>query len=180
MTVNGGKSTTSLHPLRPLTADEVLKARNIVVEEQGGEGIVFAFRSVSIEEPGKADLVEILVAEHGGTATTANPPRLVNLIYDVINQGVFTLTETVVDVGAGRVHSTTTFPEHCQTSYTAEEFKLFQDACVSSETFKDALNEFTLPDNFEITIDPWPYGNSPTRSSFESSLSIFVSFFFPC
>ena len=159
MTVNGEKSTTSLHPLRPLTADEVFQARNIVVEEQGGEGIVFAFRSVSIEEPGKADLVEILVAEHGGPSTKASPPRLVNLIYDVIKEGVFTLTETVVDVGTGKVHSTATFPEHCQTSYTADEFKLFQDACVSSEMFKDALNEFTLPENFEITIDPWPYGN---------------------
>ena len=159
MTVNGETRPTPLHPLRPLTADELLSARNIVVEKQGGEGIVFSFRSIYIDEPKKADLVEILVAEHGGPSTTVKPPRLVKLLYDVIKHGVFTLTETIVDVGSGELLSTKTFPAHCQTSYIPEEFELFYDACVSSQMFKDALEEFTLPENFEITIDPWPYGN---------------------
>lgn len=158
MTVNGGVRPASLHPLRPLTADELLSARNIVVEAQGGEGIIFSFRSIYIEEPKRADLLEVLAAEHGGPPTTVDPPRLVKLLYDVIKHGVFTLTETIVDVGVGKVRSTKTFPAHCQTSYTPEEFALFYDACVSSEMFKDALAEFTLPENFEVTIDPWPYG----------------------
>ncbi|KAK7756667.1 hypothetical protein SLS62_001505 [Diatrype stigma] len=138
-----------------------MTARNIVVEKQGGEGIVFSFRSIYVEEPKREDLVQVLAAEHGGPTTTVDPPRLVKLLYDTIKQDTFTLTEAVVDVEAGELHSTKAFPQYCQTSYMSEEFSLFYDACVSSAMFKEALEEFELPDNFEITIDPWPYGNRP-------------------
>ena len=32
------------------------------------------------------------------------------------------------------------------------------DICQASEVFKEALAEFTLPEGFDYTIDPWPYG----------------------
>ena len=35
---------------------------------------------------------------------------------------------------------------------------MFQDACVSSELFQHAMSEFALPQGFNVTIDPWPYG----------------------
>jgi primary-amine oxidase len=35
---------------------------------------------------------------------------------------------------------------------------VFQDACVASPIFKEAMAEFELPKNFVVTIDPWPYG----------------------
>lgn len=35
---------------------------------------------------------------------------------------------------------------------------MFQDICVESQLFKDAMSEFTLPEGFTVTIDPWPYG----------------------
>ncbi|EMR67847.1 putative copper amine oxidase protein [Eutypa lata UCREL1] len=163
MTVNGGGlKSISRHPLRPLTADELLKARNVVVEKQGGEGVVFAFRSIYIEEPKRTDLIQVLIAEHGGPSTTVEPPRLVKLIYDVIKQDTFTLTETVVDVEASEIRNTKAFPRHCQTSYMTEEFSLFYDACVSSDMFKEALEEFIIPENFKITIDPWPYDRLAT------------------
>lgn len=38
------------------------------------------------------------------------------------------------------------------------EFALFQDACVASELFTDAMSEFFLPEGFTVAIDPWPYG----------------------
>ncbi len=120
---------------------------------------MFAFRSIYLEEPKKADMVQILTEEHGESSTTVNPPRLVKLVYDLVEQGRFTLTKTVVDVGAGEIVSSKTFPGQCQTSYTTEEFSLFYDTCVSSDMFKAALEEFILPENFKITIDPWPYGN---------------------
>jgi primary-amine oxidase len=36
---------------------------------------------------------------------------------------------------------------------------LFQDACVESPLFKDAMAEFVLPEGFSVSIDPWPYGS---------------------
>lgn len=38
------------------------------------------------------------------------------------------------------------------------ELNALQDACMSSQLFKDAMSEFTLPEGFDVTIDPWPYG----------------------
>lgn len=39
-----------------------------------------------------------------------------------------------------------------------EEFRVFQDACIASPLFKEAIAKFKLPEGFNITIDPWPYG----------------------
>jgi primary-amine oxidase len=44
------------------------------------------------------------------------------------------------------------------TNLRSGEFAQFQDACVASDMFKDAMSEFTLPEGFKVTIDPWPYG----------------------
>ena len=32
------------------------------------------------------------------------------------------------------------------------------ESCKSSDLFKQAVSDFTLPDGFEIVIEPWPYG----------------------
>ncbi|OTB02854.1 hypothetical protein M426DRAFT_322279 [Hypoxylon sp. CI-4A] len=147
------------HPLRPLSPDELSKARDIVVKEQSGDGAVLWFRSALFDEPKKADLTQFLIAEHEGRVPEFTPPRQVKLLYDVIKDGkIPQLTETIVDVDAGTIQSTKAFETRCQTSYTALEFSMFHDACISSELFKSALEEFTLPENFTITIDPWPYG----------------------
>jgi primary-amine oxidase len=39
-----------------------------------------------------------------------------------------------------------------------DEFRAFQDACVQSQLWNDAIAKFNLPEGFEISIDPWPYG----------------------
>ncbi|KAF2969765.1 hypothetical protein GQX73_g3854 [Xylaria multiplex] len=146
------------HPLRPLTEDELLLARNLVVEKQGGEGVVLFFRSIYLDEPKKDDLVQFLIAEHAGQSPTTAPPRQVTVLFDRVKDGAPQLTEAVVDVGAGEIARVRTFPAYCQTSYTAAEFGVFHDICVASEMFKEALEEFSLPEGYVVTIDPWPYG----------------------
>ncbi|KAI0532470.1 copper amine oxidase [Xylaria digitata] len=146
------------HPLRPLTEGELLLARNLVVEKQGGEGVVLFFRSIYVDEPKKDDLVQFLIAEHAGQSPTAVPPRQVTVLFDRVKDGAPQLTEAIVDVGAGEITRVRTFPAYCQTSYTAAEFGVFHDICVASEMFKEALEEFSLPEGYVVTIDPWPYG----------------------
>jgi hypothetical protein len=36
-----------------------------------------------------------------------------------------------------------------------EEFRVFQDACVTSPLYKEAIAQFDLPEGFEVIIDPW-------------------------
>ncbi|KAI1162929.1 copper amine oxidase 1 [Nemania serpens] len=148
----------SPHPLRPLSDEELVRARELVVEKYGGEGAVLFFRSIYVDEPKREELVPFLIAEHAGEAPTTTPPRKVRVLFDRVKDGAPQLSEAVVDVEAGKVHSSKTFPAYCQTSYTAAEFGLFYDICVASDIFKKALEEFALPEGFAITIDPWPYG----------------------
>ncbi|KAI0125322.1 copper amine oxidase [Xylariales sp. AK1849] len=154
---------TRPHPLQPLSNVEILQARDIILEKHGDDAHLF-FRSVYLEEPARADLARFLIAEHGEHETAeaaleASFPRLVKSIYDVIKgPGVHQLTDTIVDIHSGKIVHDEEHPPNCQSFYTMPEFAAFQDACVSSDMFKEALREFELPSNFTITIDPWPYG----------------------
>ncbi|KAI0384394.1 copper amine oxidase 1 [Hypomontagnella monticulosa] len=150
--------STLPHPLRPLSPAELSKARDIVVKAQGGDGIGLFFRSALVDEPKKEELTSFLAAEHEGRVPDVVPPRQVKLLYDVIKDGKAQLTETVIDVDAGIIRDTKAFESRCQTSYTAQEFGMFQDICMATDMFKSALEEFILPENFAVTIDPWPYG----------------------
>lgn len=38
------------------------------------------------------------------------------------------------------------------------EFDVLVKACSTSKLFQDAIAEFDLPENFEVVIEPWPYG----------------------
>ncbi|KAI1436945.1 copper amine oxidase 1 [Xylaria sp. CBS 124048] len=146
------------HPLRPLTAEELTCARDVVIEKSGGDGVYFFFRSIYPDEPTREELARYLEAEHAGQAPQTTPPRQVKVLFDRVKDGVAQLTESVVDVEAREIRRNRTFPAYSQTSYTAAEFAMFHDACVASEMFQTAMKEFTLPQNFTITIDPWPYG----------------------
>ncbi|KAI1864653.1 hypothetical protein JX265_008377 [Neoarthrinium moseri] len=157
---NGNKRT---HPLQPLSDVEISRAREILLQEHGDDAQLF-FRSTHLEEPARADLVRFLVAEHGDHETAeaaleASLPRLVRCSYDVIRATKdHQLTDTVVDLHSGTVFRKTEHPAASQSGYTMPEFAAFQDVCVSSDMFKEALEEFDIPPNFTISIDPWPYG----------------------
>jgi len=40
----------------------------------------------------------------------------------------------------------------------SDEFDVLVEVCQQSKLFQDALKEFTLPEGFEVVIEPWPYG----------------------
>ncbi|KAI1334678.1 copper amine oxidase 1 [Xylariaceae sp. FL0016] len=151
-------TTMPPHPLRPLSEDEVEKARSIVIETQGGDGVAFFFRNAWVNEPAKSKLIQFLAAEHAGQSPSVIPPREITVLYDTIRDNNFSLAEAVVNINTAKVESNRTFPPHCQTSYTPQEFAVFQDVCVASDMWKEAVEEFSLPKNFVVTIDPWPYG----------------------
>lgn len=42
----------------------------------------------------------------------------------------------------------------------------FQDACLESQLWKDAISEFVIPEGFTICIEPWPYGPPDDHEEF--------------
>ncbi|KAK7433211.1 hypothetical protein QQZ08_000146 [Neonectria magnoliae] len=147
------------HPLAQLSRGEFLKARDVIVKLHGAEASLF-FRSIYLNEPKRADVVAFLEVEHAGTLSdaTERPPRQALVEYDFITTDDHTYTRTVVDVVSGDVVSNEAVGRSSQPYFTVPEFSLFQDACVGSDLFREAMSEFTLPEGFKVTIDPWPYG----------------------
>jgi len=87
------------HPLAPLTIDETNIARDVV--RACHPDTVIDFRSISLQEPVKADLVRFLDDEHSGriSSTTHRPARQAKVDYDVIDKDKAPkYMESVVDI----------------------------------------------------------------------------------
>ncbi|TWU72970.1 hypothetical protein ED733_003858 [Metarhizium rileyi] len=151
------------HPLAQLSADEFTKARDVVIQQHGGSQTVY-FRQISLEEPAKQSLIPYLEAEHAGRLTpdTPRPARQAHVEYDLIKAERHEAVRAVVDLDEEKVVKSDTAPSHSHPYFTIDEFSQFFDHCVASDMFQEAMSEFSLPEGFEITIDPWPYGPSDT------------------
>ncbi|EKJ76476.1 hypothetical protein NXS19_013686 [Fusarium pseudograminearum] len=151
---------SKLHPLAQLSRDEFVLARNCVLKHHGPETSLF-FRSIQLQEPKKDDLVPFLIAEHDGSLdeTTPRPARCAEVEYDMITD-TREYTRTIVNVDKAEVVSKAILEQHAHPNIAMVEVETFQDACVESQLFKDAMSEFTLPEGFAVCIDPWPYGGT--------------------
>lgn len=88
------------HPLAPLNINETHVARDVVLASH--EKSILDFRSLSLLEPIKAELLPFLELENAGqlTAETPRPARLAIVTYDVIGiDKVAAYYESTVDVG---------------------------------------------------------------------------------
>ncbi|GKU14452.1 unnamed protein product [Fusarium langsethiae] len=148
------------HPLAQLSQDEFVRARNCILKHHGSESSLF-FRSIQLHEPKKDDLLPFLIAEHNGSLdeTTPRPARCAEVEYDIIAD-TREYTRTIVDVDKREVISKAVLEQHAHPNIAIVEVETFQDACVESQLFKDAMSEFTLPEGFAVCIDPWPYGGT--------------------
>ncbi|KJK85431.1 Copper amine oxidase [Metarhizium anisopliae BRIP 53284] len=149
------------HPLTQLSADEFTKARDIIVKQYGSSQSLY-FRQINLEEPSKESIIPYLEAEHAGslTADTPRPARQAHVEYDLIKVDRHDLVRAVVDLDAAKVVRSDTASPNSYPYFTTDEFTQFFDHCMASEMFKEAMTEFVLPEGFELSIDPWPYGPS--------------------
>lgn len=149
------------HPLAQLSPDEFRRARDIVRDLYEANTSIL-FRAISLSEPAKADLIPFLEAEHAGADLGADdarrPPRLALVEHDLVGTDAHEYVRAVVNIGTGDVVSKESAGPRSFAYYTPGEFGQFQDICVASDKFKEAMSEFVLPEGFTVAIDPWPYG----------------------
>ncbi|OQV07818.1 Copper amine oxidase, N2 domain-containing protein [Cladophialophora immunda] len=149
---------TYQHPLDQLSADEVNVARQAVLDARKA---AILFRNIFTFEPAKAELVKFLAAEHAGalSSETPRPPRQARVQYDVIFEDRHhEYMESIIDIASGKEVEHRRVPATSQQSLTLDEFRQFNEVCVESELFKNAIKELNLDEKFEVAIDPWPYG----------------------
>jgi primary-amine oxidase len=90
------------HPLEQLTISECNQARDFV--RRTHPDTVIDFRTISLEEPPKAQLQKFLDIEHSGKlqSNTPRPDRLARVSYDVIGSDkIPTFHESVIDLRNG-------------------------------------------------------------------------------
>ncbi|KAF9889337.1 hypothetical protein FE257_007447 [Aspergillus nanangensis] len=147
------------HPLAILSEEETNIARDVV--RSAHPDTIIDFREIYLSEPPKDQLREFLSLEHAGrlSPTTPRPPRLALCQYDVVGADrIPSYQESVVDVGARKTVKHQVVGKQHHAALTLSEFDVLVDACFASPLFKAALAEFDLPEGFEVTIEPWPYG----------------------
>ena len=64
----GGKKATLQHPLGPLTANEIKESAKLITG-LWPSNTNLQFKSITLQEPNKADLIPFLEAEHDGRQT---------------------------------------------------------------------------------------------------------------
>jgi primary-amine oxidase len=90
------------HPLEQLTIAECNQARDFV--RRSHKDAVIDFRTISLEEPPKAQLQKFLEIEHSGKlgSNTSRPDRLARVSYDVIGDDkIPQFHESIIDVRNG-------------------------------------------------------------------------------
>ena len=90
------------HPLEQLTLSESNRARDVI--RRAHKDAVIDFRTISLEEPLKAQLQKFLEIEHGGSLgpSTLRPDRLARVAYDVIgNDKIPVYHESLIDIRNG-------------------------------------------------------------------------------
>jgi primary-amine oxidase len=64
----GGKKVPVQHPLGPLTASEISESSRLI-KSIWPSNTNIQFKSITLQEPNKADLIPFLAAEHAGKTT---------------------------------------------------------------------------------------------------------------
>lgn len=146
------------HPFKTLNVDETRIARDVILAQH--PNVVVDFREIFLQEPAKEPMKQYLDLEHsskpGQSPTSKRPPRLARCQYDLIGSDkIPEYHESIVDVELKkRVRHEVIGKEH-HASLTLWEFQILVEACKESEEFQKAVDEFKLPEGFELVVEPW-------------------------
>jgi primary-amine oxidase len=138
----------ALHPLEPLTAEEVVRAVAVARADRRLSAS-FRFVTVTLLEPPREAVREGRVV-----------PRQAFLI--LLDNATGRGYEATLDLTAGAIASLTALPERCQPPIMLDEFVECEEAVKRSPAFREALRKRGIEDVNLVMVDPWSagvYGN---------------------
>ncbi|MGE5195080.1 MAG: primary-amine oxidase [Deltaproteobacteria bacterium] len=143
----GKTPTTPAHPLDPLTADEIVRAVEIVRQARQVND-AWRFVTVALAEPAK-DVVRSF-------KPGADIPRQALVI--AIDRGKGEAYEGIVDLVKGAIGRFDALPAGIQPSITLDEFAECEEAIKRSPAFLAALKKRGAGDVQLVMVDPWSAG----------------------
>ena len=143
---------SALHPLDPLTDDEVGQAARILGERQGLDDQAL-FVEIALLEPEKDELAR----HEAGVALTRKAAVV------VLDRGRHTTYEAVVSVTDGTVVAWSEIPG-VQPMITLDEYDECQDAVRADPKFRAALAQRGIDDPAKVMVEAWTVGGHADRS----------------
>ena len=146
-TDQGVGQTGALHPLEPLSVEEVTEAVRIVREERG-LGPKHRFAGLTLREPAK----DAVLAWAPGDRLEREALAV------ILDATEATTAEAVISLTQGRVTSWEVL-EGVQPPIVLEEFDECEAACKASPEFQEALRKRGVEDMDRVLVDPWSAGS---------------------
>jgi primary-amine oxidase len=171
----GGKKSAPQHPLGPLTSNEITESSRLI-KALWPSDVNLQFKSITLQEPNKADLLPFLAAEHRGQATPTIERRSFVIYYirntvslsennlSVFEVSVLTknpqdkLHEAIVNLTAGKVESNLRLGPNVHSNADGDEIIAVERIALEDERVKAEIAKLQLPEGTVIISDPWIYG----------------------
>jgi primary-amine oxidase len=139
---------STLHPLDPLTPEEIAAAVSIVRKDEGLGGKPVRFASLTLKEPAK----DVVLGFKSGDVIRRRA-------FIVLIDGAAAKTyEAIVSLNEGVIESMTYIPD-VQPSIMLSEFVDCEATVKASPLFHEALAKRGITDIDLVMVDPWSAGN---------------------
>ncbi|KJX98042.1 copper amine oxidase like protein [Zymoseptoria brevis] len=145
---------SAIHPLAPINAQEMQQAASLVRDLWPKETDIH-FKSLTLEEPPKVDLVPYLEAEFNGQALP-QLPRKVFAAYYLRNTDK--LHEAVVNLSTQSIDYNVRLGPNVHGSADGSELMAVEQVALSDPGVQAALAKLKLPEGAVVVVDPWIYG----------------------
>lgn len=143
--------STQLHPLDPLTANEVTQTSTLVKQHEKDRTI--HFKHIAIIEPRKTLLREYLFEERAGTKDVSNLPRRASALY--YHRGTADLFLAFVNLSDGKVERSEQLDSRFHAQADVDEIIMMRDICLSHPKVLEAFEKFKLPAGSILVADTW-------------------------
>ncbi|TKA23632.1 hypothetical protein B0A50_07466 [Salinomyces thailandicus] len=146
---------TAIHPLAPLNADEI-RAASALIRSQWPTGIDLHYKSVTLEEPAKAEAVPFLEAFHSGQ-NVPTIDRRVLVTYYLRKTNKF--HEAIVNLTQQTVENNARLGPNMHAPGDGEEIMAIEQVALEDEGVQAEIAKLQLPEGTQVVVDPWIYGS---------------------
>ncbi|TVY23656.1 Copper amine oxidase [Lachnellula hyalina] len=151
----GGKQPSPQHPLGPLTASEITNSSQLIKSLWPTQTNI-QFKSITLQEPSKAELVPFLAAERTAQATPTIDRRSF-VVYYIRNTDK--LHEAIVNLTHAKVESNLRLGPNVHSNADGDEINAVEKIALEDEGVKAELAKLQLPEGTVVISDPWIYGS---------------------
>ncbi|RDW68121.1 hypothetical protein BP6252_09517 [Coleophoma cylindrospora] len=150
-----GAKLTPQHPLGPLTASEIQESARLI-KGFWPSATDIQFKSITLQEPKKTDLVPFLAAEK---ATSELPfiERRSFVVYYIRNTDK--LHEAIVSLSQGKVESNLRLGPNLHSNADGAEIVEVERIALEDPRVKAEIAKLCLPEGTVVISDPWIYGS---------------------